>query len=157
MAATAPNTELPGTVLLITMTSLGPDWHGKTVPMLWRSWFAASTHPILLRMGTQTLKVPHGTVLVLTIRFARSSSCHGPWFDVFAWWTLFALNTPQHWHKHSESRCDHTHLHTMNTCVTRNNTREPHTADLNTTPIARLIIPRLPAELCLVSYPAMPV
>jgi hypothetical protein len=35
------------------MTSLGPDWPGKTVPMLWHTRFAASTHPILLRMGPQ--------------------------------------------------------------------------------------------------------
>jgi hypothetical protein len=60
------------------MTSLGPDRHDKTVPMLWRTRFAASTPPILLRMGPQLLKVLQDTVLILTIRFAWSSSCYGP-------------------------------------------------------------------------------
>jgi hypothetical protein len=64
------------------MTSLGPDWHDKTVPMLWRTWFAASTQPILLRMSPQTLKVPHNTFLVSTLRFAQRSSCQGSWFLV---------------------------------------------------------------------------
>jgi hypothetical protein len=57
MAATASNTALPGTAALI-MRSLGPDWHhDKLVSVLWRAWFAASTQPILLRMGPQPLKV----------------------------------------------------------------------------------------------------
>ena len=40
------------------MASLGPDWHhDKLVSVLWRTWFGASTQPILLRMGPQPLKV----------------------------------------------------------------------------------------------------
>jgi hypothetical protein len=43
MVATASNTELPGTAVII-MTSLGPDWrHDKLVSVLWRTLFAAST------------------------------------------------------------------------------------------------------------------
>jgi hypothetical protein len=57
MAATASNTELPGTAIII-MRSLGPDWHhDKLVSVLWRTWFAASTQPTLLRMGPQSLRV----------------------------------------------------------------------------------------------------
>jgi hypothetical protein len=59
------------------MASLGPDWLGMTVPMLWRTRFSASNHSILLWMGSQTLKVLHGNVRFQTIRFVRSSSCHG--------------------------------------------------------------------------------
>jgi hypothetical protein len=93
MAGTASNTELPGTVVLITKDSLGPDWHGKTVSVLWRTWFAASTHPILLRTDPQTLRFRTAlfwlyTVLFLTIRFARSSSCRGPGFEPCSGWTL---------------------------------------------------------------------
>jgi hypothetical protein len=66
--------------------------------MLWRTRFAASTHPILLRMGPQSLKVPHGTVLVLTLRFARSSSCHGPWFEVCLVWMVFPLERRSRWY-----------------------------------------------------------
>jgi hypothetical protein len=34
------------------MHSLGPDWHhDKLVSVLWRTWFAASTQPILLSDG----------------------------------------------------------------------------------------------------------
>jgi hypothetical protein len=57
MAATASNTQLPGTALTI-MCSLGPDWHhDKLLSVLWHTWFAASAQPILLRMGPQSLKV----------------------------------------------------------------------------------------------------
>jgi hypothetical protein len=58
MPATASNTE----VVLITKDSLGTDWHGKTVPMLWRTWAAASTHPILLRMGPAELLLSRSLV-----------------------------------------------------------------------------------------------
>ena len=37
---------------VIIMHSLGPDWrHDKLVSVLWRTWFAASTQPILLSDG----------------------------------------------------------------------------------------------------------
>jgi hypothetical protein len=84
-------------------------------------------NPILLRMGPQTLKVPHGTVLVLTLRFARSSSRRGPWIEVSLRWPLkFPLErcsrwqNPRKWHNtlsqntHSEGRCHHTQ-HNANT------------------------------------------
>jgi hypothetical protein len=53
------------------ITSLGPDWHDKTMPMLWRTRFAASSQPILRRMGPQPLRVQ--PTLVLTLQFARCS------------------------------------------------------------------------------------
>jgi hypothetical protein len=57
---------------IVTMTSQGPDWHDNTVPMLWRTRFTASTQPILLRMGPQSLE--SDIVLVLTLPFACCSS-----------------------------------------------------------------------------------
>jgi hypothetical protein len=39
-------------------------------------------HPPLLRMGPQQVNVPGGTVLVLTLRFAKSFSYRGVWFEV---------------------------------------------------------------------------
>jgi hypothetical protein len=84
---------------------------------LWRTWFAASTHPILLRMGPQTLKVPYGTVLVLTIRFARSSSCHGPCFELCSGWTLVVpLERCGRWHTNTTLRhtlMEHNIRHTL--------------------------------------------
>ena len=68
--------------LVIIMCSLGPDWHhDKLVSVLWRTWFAASTQPILLRMGPQSLKVQPTLVWFVTLRFARCSFSPGPGFD----------------------------------------------------------------------------
>jgi hypothetical protein len=147
--------------------------------MLWRTRFTASTQPILLRMGPQPLKVPHGTVLFLTIRFARSSSCHGPRFEVFFGWMLLPLEMSQHCHKHLDGRCNHKYVirkyvqtnakinsHTVDviTCklihrptakqftlwATWNENREPHTANLPATGMTSLIRLNPSPELCLV-------
>jgi hypothetical protein len=117
------------------MDSLGPDWLGMNVPMLWRTRFAASTHPILLRMGPQTLKVPHGTVLVLTIHFERRSSCVVPG-SMPSLMDAVSIGSITTLYKHSDSRCNHLHctlIYSGKHFVTRNNTREPHATDLNTT------------------------
>jgi hypothetical protein len=78
MAATASNTELPGTAVII-MRSLGPDWHDKFVSVLWHTWFAASTQPILLRMGPQALNVQPTLFWFVTLRFARCSYSTWSW------------------------------------------------------------------------------
>jgi hypothetical protein len=96
--------------------------------MLWRTRFTASTHPILLRMGPQSLKVPHDTVLVVTILFVRSSSCNGPWFELCSGWTqMLPLERCSRWQGPRKchntvsqiltGRCDHVHN------TTQHNTR----------------------------------
>jgi hypothetical protein len=85
MAATASNTELPGTAVVI-MRSLGPDWHhDKLVSVLWRTWFAASTQPILLRMGPRPLKVQPTLFWFVTLRFARCSYSTRSWVRRLPW------------------------------------------------------------------------
>jgi hypothetical protein len=67
---------------VIIMASLGPDWrHDKLVSVLWRTWFSASTQPILLRMGPQSLKVQPTLFWFVTLRFVRCSISRGPGFD----------------------------------------------------------------------------
>jgi hypothetical protein len=106
------------------MSSLRPDWHhDKTVPIYYGILeFTASTQPILLRMGPQPLKVPHDTVLVLTIRFARSSSCHGPWIEVCSWWTLlFPLERCSRWY--NPRKWHNTVSHILKGCCNRKRSR----------------------------------
>jgi hypothetical protein len=122
MAATASNTELPGTAVIIT-TSLGPDWHhDKLVSVLWRTWFAASTQPILLRMGPD--------------RYRFSRHCFGLNVTVCAllrvlWsWVHSLLLVPLEcccrWEYdttlfdgYSESRCYCTHITTLHSTSTK--------------------------------------
>jgi hypothetical protein len=105
------------------MTSLGPDWHDKTVPMLWRTWFAASTQPILLRMGPQTLKVPRDTFWFQRygLRGAPHAKAPALWLEVSLRWTLrfrwsvvaavgrIQGNDTTPYHRHIRDRCKHKH------------------------------------------------
>jgi hypothetical protein len=147
MAATASNTELPGTAV-ITMRSLGPDWrHDKLVLVLWRTWFAASTQPIPLRMGPQSLKVHPTLLLGSTLLFARCSSCVGPLFDNCHGRTLVLLlercnrwqNGATLYYRHWESRCCRTHITTLYSASKKPNTHNwqlnPQTAHHRTTNI----------------------
>jgi len=106
--------------LVIIMTSLGPDWHhDKLVSVLWRTWFDASTQPILLRMGPQSLKV-QPTLLVCNVTVCALLLFTWSWVLRLPWWTPTLLlgccnrrqNSTTLHYKHLESRSYHTHITT---------------------------------------------
>jgi hypothetical protein len=86
------------------MTSLDPDWrHDKLVSVLWRTWFAASTQPILLWMGYSHWSSADTVWFPLMLRFARCFSSLGRGPKVLlcthrqAYWCIPGLLPPLTW------------------------------------------------------------
>jgi len=81
MPATASNAKLPDTAVLSRSTWGRTDIKiSSRQSVLWRTWFAAITQPILLRMGPQSLRVLLAIFCFLTLQFARCSYYQCSWF-----------------------------------------------------------------------------